>query len=320
MVKATRPLYGIDAMSIETTPPHDMPSGQARPMLGIMLRLAAVAALGVMFTFVKLASQHGVHLIEALFWRQLAGLPVVVLWLWSLGKLGDIHTRNPLAHGLRGILGLTSMALNFAAMILLPMAEATTISFATPVFATMLAALLLAEPTGRYRWGAVALGFVGVLLAVQPNAVAMHGAGPWVALAGALLTACVLIQIRRMSRAESAGAIVFWFSLSTLVPLGIGMVFVAQNHDLVGWALIAGLALSGAVAQLLLTTAMRHASVAAITTMDYTGLIWSIMFGYLIFDNVPGPGTWLGAPVIIIAGLIIMWRERKLGKSPIKKA
>lgn len=320
MVKATRPLYGIDAMSIETTPPHDMPSGQARPMLGIMLRLAAVAALGVMFTFVKLASQHGVHLIEALFWRQLAGLPVVVLWLWSLGKLGDIHTRNPLAHGLRGILGLTSMALNFAAMILLPMAEATTISFATPVFATMLAALLLAEPTGRYRWGAVALGFVGVLLAVQPNAVAMHGAGPWVALAGALLTACVLIQIRRMSRAESAGAIVFWFSLSTLVPLGIGMVFVAQNHDLVGWALIAGLALSGAVAQLLLTTAMRHASVAAITTMDYTGLIWSIMFGYLIFDNVPGPGTWLGAPVIIIAGLIIMWREHKLGKSPIKKA
>jgi drug/metabolite transporter (DMT)-like permease len=320
MVKVTHPLYGICAMSIETTPLHEMPSGHARPMLGILLRIAAVVALGVMFTFVKLASQHGVHLVEALFWRQLAGLPVVVLWLWSLGKLGDIRTKNALAHALRGILGLTSMALNFAAMILLPMAEATTISFATPVFATMLAALLLGEPTGRYRWGAVALGFVGVLLAVQPNAVAMHGAGPWVALAGALLTACVLIQIRRMSRAESAGAIVFWFSLSTLVPLGIGMLFVAQNHDLTGWALIAGLALSGAVAQLLLTTAMRHASVAAVTTMDYTGLIWSVLFGYLIFGNLPGPGTWLGAPVIIIAGLIIMLREHKLGKSRIRKA
>lgn len=320
MVKVTHPLYDIAAMSIETTPLHDMPSEHARPMLGILLRLAAVVALGVMFTFVKLASQHGVHLVEALFWRQLAGLPVVVLWLWSLGKLGDIRTKNPMAHALRGILGLTSMALNFAAMILLPMAEATTISFATPVFATMLAALLLGEPTGRYRWGAVALGFVGVLLAVQPNAVAMHGAGPWVALAGALLTACVLIQIRRMSRAESAGAIVFWFSLSTLLPLGIGMLFVMQNHDLTGWTLIAGLALSGAVAQLLLTTAMRHASVAAVTTMDYTGLIWSILFGYLIFDNLPGPGTWLGAPVIIIAGLIIMLREHKLAKSRIRKS
>lgn len=293
---------------------------EARPMLGILLRLAAMAVLGVMFALVKLAAEHDIHVVESLFWRQLAGLPVVILWLWWLGKLRDIHTQNPLAHALRGILGLTSMSLNFSAMILLPMAEATTISFATPVLATMLAALLLSEPTGRYRWGAVALGFVGVLLAVQPSAVATHGVGPWVALAGALLTACVFIQMRRMSHSENAGAIVFWFSLSTLVPLGIGMVFVAQNHDIAGWSILAGLALCGAVAQLLLTSAVRHASVAAIATMDYTGLIWSILFGYAIFDNMPGPGTWLGAPVIIIAGLIIMWREQTLAKAALKNA
>lgn len=292
-------------------------TAQQRPTLGIVLRLAAMAMLGIMFTLVKLAHQNGVHLIEALFWRQLAGLPVVVLWLWSLGKLRDIQTKDPIAHALRGIVGLTSMALNFTAMMMLPMAEATTISFATPVFATLLAALLLREPTGRYRWGAVLLGFIGVMLAVQPNAMAAGGAGPWVALAGALLTACVLIQIRRMSQSESAGAIVFWFSLSTLVPLGIGMFFFAQQHDLLGWSLIAGLALCGAVAQILLTSAMRHASVAAIATMDYSGLIWSILFGYIIFDNMPGPGTWLGAPVIIAAGLIILWREHTLAKTAV---
>lgn len=288
----------------------------ARPMLGIMLRLAAIAMLGIMFALVKLANEHGIHLVETLFWRQLAGLPVVILWLWSIGKLRDIRSTNPLAHALRGILGLTSMALNFTAMMLLPMAEATTISFATPVFATVFAAILLGEPTGRYRWGAVALGFVGVLLAVQPSA-GLAGVGPWVALAGALLTACVLIQIRRMSRSESAGAIVFWFSLSTLLPLGILMVFFARDHDFIGWSIIIGLAATGAVAQILLTTAMREASVAAITTMDYTGLIWSIMFGYLVFDNVPGPSTWLGAPIIIAAGLIIIWREHSLRKSQI---
>lgn len=285
----------------------------ARPMLGIMLRLAAIAMLGIMFALVKLANEHGIQLVETLFWRQLAGLPVVILWLWSIGKLRDIRSTNPLAHALRGILGLTSMALNFTAMMLLPMAEATTISFATPVFATVFAAILLGEPTGRYRWGAVALGFVGVLLAVQPSA-GLAGVGPWVALAGALLTACVLIQIRRMSRSESAGAIVFWFSLSTLLPLGILMVFFARDHDFIGWSIITGLAATGAVAQILLTTAMREASVAAITTMDYTGLIWSIMFGYLVFDNIPGPSTWLGAPIIIAAGLIIIWREHSLMK------
>ena len=128
-----------------------------------------MAALGVMFMLVKLAGEHGVHLVESLFWRQLAGLPAVLLWLWSTGKLHEVRTKRPGAHALRATLGLTSMALNFSAMLLLPMALATTISFATPIFATVLAALLLAEPTGKYRWGAVLLGFAGEMLAMPPE-------------------------------------------------------------------------------------------------------------------------------------------------------
>jgi drug/metabolite transporter (DMT)-like permease len=285
-----------------------------RPLLGLALRLGAMAALGVMFTLVKLAGAHGVHVVESLFWRQLAGLPAVILWLWATARLDEVRTRRPGAHALRATLGLTSMALNFSAMLLLPMALATTISFATPIFATLLAALLLAEPTGKYRWGAVLLGFAGVVLAVRPDAAYSAGPGPWIALAGALLTACVLIQIRRMSREESTGAIVFWFSLSTLPPLSIGMLFVSRSHDWQTWTLIAGLALSGAVAQLLLTAAMRHASVAVIATMDYTGLLWSVLFGYLIFGDLPTRMTWAGAATIIVAGLIIAWRERHLAK------
>lgn len=302
-----------------TLPELSSSQTEARPLLGIMLRLAAMAALGMMFALLKLAAGHGVHLVESLFWRQLAGLPAVILWLWSLGKLHEIRTQNPVAHGLRSFLGLSAMSLNFAAMTMLPMAEATTISFASPIFATILAAILLAEPTGKYRWGAVLLGFVGVLLAIQP-AQASHGTGPWVALVGALLTATVLIQLRRMSRYESAGAIVFWFSLSTLIPLGIGMFFVSKQHDAASWAIIAGMATCGAIGQLLLTSAMRHASVATVATMDYSGLIWSVLFGYLIFDTLPGPATCAGALLIISAGLVIIWREHKLGRSTVKKA
>lgn len=299
--------------------PNQRELPEARPLLGIMLRLAAMAVLGVMFALVKLAAAHNVHVVESLFWRQLAGLPAVIIWLWSVGKLHEVRTANPVAHGLRSVLGLCAMALNFTAMTMLPMAEATTISFASPIFATMLAALLLAEPTGKYRWGAVALGFVGVLLAMRPDT-ASPGIGPWIALAGALLTAGVLIQLRRMSKSESAGAIVFWFSLSTLVPLGVGMAFVGKNHDATGWAIVAGLAVCGAVGQLLLTSAMRHASVATVATMDYSGLIWSVLFGYWIFDTLPGPGTWIGASVIIVAGLIIIWREQQLARAAFRKS
>lgn len=300
-----------------TSPPE---SPAAQPMLGIVLRLAAVAVLGMMFAMVKLAGQHGVHLVETLFWRQLAGLPAVLIWLWSIGKMNEIRTADPLGYALRAFLGLTSMSLNFTAMMMLPMAEATTIGFAAPVFATLLAAVLLGEPTGRYRWGAILLGFVGVILAMRPSANAAFGWGPWIALAGALMTGFVYIQIRRLSKSESPAAIVFWFSLSTLVPLGIGMVFVARNHGMTGWLIIAALSVSGAIAQLLLTAAMRHASVAAIGTMDYTGLIWSILFGYYIFDAIPGPGTWFGAPVIIVAGLVIVLRERHLARQRALKA
>jgi drug/metabolite transporter (DMT)-like permease len=303
----------------DVTAPIQQEQPDARPILGILLRLAAMAVLGVMFALVKLAAEHGVHLVESLFWRQFAGLPAVILWLWWTRKLHEVRTSDPAAHALRSGLGLGAMALNFAAMTILPMAEATTISFASPIFATMLAALLLAEPTGKYRWGAVALGFVGVLLAMRP-AESSYGIGPWIALAGALLTAAVIVQLRRMSRHESAGAIVFWFSLATLVPLGIGMVFFAKQHDATSWTIIAGLAVCGAVGQLLLTSAMRHASVATVATMDYSGLIWSVLFGYWLFDTLPGPGTWIGAPVIIAAGLIIIWREQQLAKAKLRKS
>jgi drug/metabolite transporter (DMT)-like permease len=220
-----------------------------------------------------------------------------------------------MAHAFRMTLRLTAMALNFLGMMLLPMAEATTLGFAAPVFATMLAALLLREPTGRYRWGAVVLGFTGVLLAVQPSGQAMPALGTIIALTGALLTACVTIQLRHMAKTESAGAIVFWFSLISMIPLGIAMAFFGQAHDVKSWLIIAGLSLSGAIGQVLLTASLRPASVAAIMTMDYTSLLWSILLGYLIFEHIPGPAVWLGAPLIIAAGLIIAWREQHLEKA-----
>jgi drug/metabolite transporter (DMT)-like permease len=280
-----------------------------RPMLGLALRLLAMAFLGVMFALVKMAGSHGVHVAETLFWRQMAGLPAVILWLWWTGNLSAIRTRNPGGHALRMLFGIGAMTLNFLAMMLMPMAEATTIGFAAPIFATILAALLLREPTGRYRWGAVILGFIGVLIALRPGVVGFNVTSASIALGGALLTGCVAIQLRRLSQTESTGAIVFWFSLTSLVPLGIAMLFFARSHDDETWAIIAGLSGAGAIAQILLTSALRHAPVAAILTMDYSGLIWSLLIGWLVFGDIPGHSVWLGAPIIITAGLVIAWRE-----------
>jgi drug/metabolite transporter (DMT)-like permease len=300
--------------------PNDRQYSTQRPMLGIALRLTAMAILGVMFALVKLAGEAGVHVTESLFWRQLAGLPVVMIWLWWNGDLQSVQTRQPMMHGQRMILGLSAMLLNFLAMTMLPLAEATTIGFATPIIATMLAALLLREPTGWYRWAAVFIGFAGVLIAMWPAGNSVTSVGTLIAVGGAIMTASVSIQLRRMTKTEATGAIVFWFSLMSLIPLGIAMLFFAKAHDSYAWMLIFGLSTAGAAAQILLTSSLRHAPVAAILTMDYSGLIWSILFGYFIFDNVPGLNVWFGAPIIVSAGLFIAWREHRLANKTVKNA
>ncbi len=288
-----------------------------RVMLGIGLRLAAMIMLAIMFVFVKLASENSVHVVESLFWRQLAGLPAVALWLWWNDDFASVRTNRPGTHALRMALGLSAMYLNFLAMTLLPFAQATTIGFATPIFATLFAAILLGEPTGRYRFGAVGLGFIGVVIVMRPSGEIVLSSS-LIALTGAIITAAVSIQLRRMSRTESTGAIVFWFSLFSLLPLGVGMLFYSGSHIPLVWIYLFGLSVAGAIAQILLTSAMRHAPVAVILTMDYSSLIWAILFGILIFGDAADVGVWIGAPIIISAGLLIAWREHYLAQQRIK--
>lgn len=287
---------------------------EPRPMLGIVLRIGAVIVIGIMFLLVKLASNRGVHVTESLFWRQLAGLPVAVTWLWYSNDLASIRTQQPAGHALRMILGVCAMGLNFTAMILLPMADATTFGFAAQIFATILAALFLAEPTGKYRWGAVIMGFTGILIALRPGQDTVNTTGIIVALFGALLTSCTFIQLRRLNRTETPGAIVFWFSLTSIVPLGIAQLFFARSHDAQTWAVIGGLSLAGAVGQILLTASLRYASVATIMTIDYGSLLWTALLGFIVFANVPSISVLQGAPLIIGAGLVIAWREQYLAR------
>jgi drug/metabolite transporter (DMT)-like permease len=209
-------------------------------------------------------------------------------------------------------LGLSAMALNFAAFILLRLAEATTIGFSVPIFSVVLAAVMLGEPTGKWRWGAVAAGFAGVLLIVQPGSGEVPLVGASVALAAALLTASVTIVIRRLGATERATTTVFWFAVSSLVPLGLLMLHFAGAHDGATWAILGAMALAGGLAQLTLTGALRLAPVALVMPMDYTSLIWAVLLGAWLFGEVPSTWIWIGAPIIIGSGLVIVWREHRL--------
>jgi drug/metabolite transporter (DMT)-like permease len=158
----------------------------------------------------------------------------------------------------------------------------------------------------------VAAGFAGVLLIVRPGNGDVPLIGASIALLAAMLTASVTIVIRRLGATERAATTVFWFALSSLVPLGIAMLILGHAHEPKTWGLLGGIALAGGLAQLTLTGALRLAPVALVMPMDYTSLLWALLLGYSIFGELPARGIWIGAPIIIASGLVIVWREHRL--------
>lgn len=300
--------------------PVTNPNLHHRPLLALTIRLGAALVLSVMLVLVKLASESGVHLVEILFWRQLPTVPIIALWLVMTGGLARLRTQRLGKHGLRALYGVVGMALNFGAVTLLPLAEATTINFTTAFWAVILSALILHEQVGKWRWTAVALGFVGVVIITQPGDGHIPLLGALVGLGAAFMIALISIQIRDLARTDEPLSIVFWFSAFSIPVLGVAMPFVAAAHTPYQWSLLAGLAGFGLLGQLLLTASLRYGAVASVIVMDYSALIWATLFGWAVFDLLPPATTWIGAPLIVGAGLIIAWREHTLGKPPQSRA
>ena len=291
-------------------------------MAGIVTRLAAMLSLAFMFAFVKLAGEQGVHVTESLFYRQLLAMPLICFLIWrSQDGWPSIISNKHGLHMLRSALGIFAMGLNFWAMTLLPLADATTISFTVPIFATLFAALVLREKVGIRRWTAILIGFVGVLIVVQPGGSMIPAFGAAVALGGALVTAAVTMVIRMLGRTETSVVTIFWFSVYTLPALTVCAFIYGGGHDAKTWGYLLGIGIFGAIGQLCITQSLRFAPVSTIVPMDYSALIWATIFGIVLFGQYPGLSIWLGAPIIIGSGLFIAWREHvKANKLTVAKA
>jgi drug/metabolite transporter (DMT)-like permease len=290
------------------------PSHPSNPrLLALALRLFGISCLSVMAVLVKLASDAGVHLGEIMFWRQSLAIPVVIIWVIAgPGGLASLKTLRFGAHVTRSALGLTSMGFYMGSITLLALPEATTLGFTTPIFATILAALVLREKVGKHRYAAVIAGFIGVLIIVQPGGNHIPPLGVAVGLTAAVMVSITSLQIRDMGRTEGAATTVFWFSALSTIPMGILLPFVMTPHDSREWLLLTGIGTLGGIGQIGLTAALRLAPVSTVIGMDYISLFWSSLFGWLIWNYVPGAATWVGAMIIISSGLYIAWREHRL--------
>ncbi|RBO53632.1 EamA/RhaT family transporter [Rhodovulum sp. BSW8] len=292
------------------------------PARAIGLKLISVTLFVVMSALIKAAAEHGVPPGETVFFRSLFALPVILVWLGATGQLGaGLRTGDPMGHLWRGLVGGTAMGLNFAALGILPLPEATAIGFAAPLLVVIFAAMFLGEKVRLFRLSAVALGLVGVVVVLSPRLSAFGGdrmdaaesLGAIVALAGAAAAALAQVFVRKLVQTERTSAIVFWFSVTSTVlslftiPLGWVVPSVWDATMLVAAGLLGG------VAQICLTSAYRFAEAGLVAPFDYASMLLALVIGYFVFAEAPTPVVLTGAGLIIAAGVFIIWRERQLG-------
>lgn len=291
---------------------------------GILLKLASVAVFAVMSACIK-AARAEAPAGETVFFRAAIALVPVLAYAWWTGHLRDaVATRNLRGHAWRGGIGCSAMALSFAALGLLPLPEVIAIGFASPLIATALAVVLLGETVRLYRWSAVVVGLAGVGLMVWPRLTVVREGGLDALADGAALGALAMlvaaglmalaqIHVRWLTRTEPTLAIVFWFHVTcsglSLLTLPFGWVF--PSGAVAGLLIAAGLL--GGVAQILVTESYRHADASTIAPFDYSAMLYGLLIGWVVFDEVPPPLVLAGAGVVIAAGLMILWRERRLG-------
>lgn len=292
------------------------PAAQARARRrGIILVIIAAATFALSAAFAK-AIGSGVPVAEVILFRNLFAIPALIPVVLASGGWAALATRNPMSHMARTLFGMMGMVGAFYGYVHLPLATVTALGFTMPLFLTVLSVPLLGERVGWRRGLAVLVGFMGVLMMVRPGGEGMRGEGLAVLLCllGSVGWALAMITIRRMGEAgESAVAIVFWFAVGSAILAGVAAIPVWVWPSPAEWALLVGIGLVSALAQVLMTDAYRSGETTLLAPFEYSGIVWTTALGAFIWAELPDGWDFAGIAVLIGAGLYIWHREVTLG-------
>jgi drug/metabolite transporter (DMT)-like permease len=292
------------------------------PLLGISLKLISALAFTLMSAGIKsMAARYPTG--ELVFVRSFFALIPLLIWLaWRSELPAALKTNNLRGHLKRGIIGSTGMFCGFAALQFLPLSDAVALGYAAPLAVVVLAALVLKERVRIYRWSAVTIGFVGVLIMLSPHLGAgalSQGlqAGPALGaalgLAGACCSAFASIEIRLLTHTEKTGAIVFYFMLLTSL-LGLATIFLGwRMPDLQDAAMMVAIGILGGLGQILIVQAYRFGDASLIAPFEYSTMLWAVALGWFMFGDWPANTILIGATIVIASGIYVILREQQLG-------
>ncbi len=298
-----------------------MASDALNPLRGITLKVLSVVVFVMMQTCIKAAGPD-LPAGQVTFYRSAFALVPIMGYLAFRRELFHaFHTNSFAGHLKRGVLGIMGMICGFYGLVHLPMPDAIALGYSMPLIAVIFAAVFLKETVRLYRWTAVAVGMVGVVIISWPKMTMFstggmgseQAMGALAVLLGAVLGGFAMIQVRQLVQTEKTATIVLYFSLTaavfSIVTLPFGWASLEFNARL---CLIAS-GFFGGLGQILLTESYRHADVSTVAPFEYTSIILGIAIAYTLFGDIPAFNTLVGTAITVSAGIFIIYREHQLG-------
>ncbi len=246
---------------------------------------------------------------QVMLFRSAIALVPLYFLIRSAGGIHVVRSKRPLLQALRVALGFGSLLGFFYIFPRMPLVDAYAIGFAAPLFMVALSVPILGEPVGWRRWTAVAVGFAGVIVMLEPWSISIH----WLSIVTLLATftyAASTVLTRLISRHDHDASTIFWFCVVATIGSAIGAIPEWKWPSAVDWLLLCSIGIIGGVAQILVTRALRLAQTAVLAPFEYSSIVLAVLYGYVWFRESPSPAVWYGLPLVIGSGLYILHRER----------
>ncbi len=282
-----------------------------KPLLAFILMGAAVLCFSLVDATAKWLTQGYDPWQIVSISRVVPILVAVALAYRETGNAFSFYTAFPKLQTLRAALTIPMIWCFFTGLALMPLAEAITIAFTAPLFITILSRLILGEQIGRRRWSAVAIGFAGVMVALRPGFGGL-GIGPILVIISAFAYALSMVLLRRFAGQEPTRNILFYSAIGAFVVGGINSIPIWSQPDVLDWGLLLLVGVWGVFGSYAVIRAYRLGEASMLAPLEYTALIWSIMFDLWLFSLTPIPAVLLGAAIIIGSNVYIAHREHRL--------
>lgn len=278
-------------------------------MKGVMAMLLAMFVFTSINAFLKTA-EHRYAPTEIVFFRNLFSLITYGIMITLNKEWGQLKVKNKSEHFFRALLGVISLSCLFQSIIMLPLTDAITLSYASCFFVVLLAIPMLHEKLHALGWAAIIVGFAGVILVAEPTGDIIH-MGAVYAIISAFLEAFLMVHSRRLALKNTNVTIVLYYGLFATLISGLTLPFVWKTPSAYDMIVMITLGIGGGIGQYLITVAYRHATAGLLSPMIYTSLVWSFFYGVILFGEIPSKTLYAGVGLIIAAGVVVIFTENR---------